>query len=154
MTTALPDPALLGAGAALLAAGAAFYYFTRADAPLFLQWFAARDFARPLLPNGIGLQWFPSFAHAASFTLLSAAWLPAGVYWLSAALFWFVVNVGFEWMQAWSGPVTNMTEAGWLASLLANYAATGVFDIKDIAAAGVGALAGLAFCQVLDHSRL
>lgn len=93
----------------------------------------------------------PTFAHVFAFSLLSVVLLPRGRrFVLAACAFWLGVNLVFEWLQqpAWSQPV-----AAWLrlnatalpgAEPLARYLLNGRFDLFDVLAAVLGALAACA----------
>lgn len=93
-------------------------------------------------------QWLPSFVHPFAFSLLTAAAGPASprpVY--GACALWWSVNVAFE---AGQHPRVGASLAELLgtafgdappASWLSGYLLHGVFDVGDIAAATLGALA-------------
>lgn len=93
-------------------------------------------------------QWLPSFVHPFAFSLLMAAAGPAGARpCYGACGFWWMVNVAFEAGQHPSlrAPLAEILATGlgdgppgrWLPAYFLN----GAFDVGDIAAATLGALA-------------
>jgi len=93
-------------------------------------------------------QWLPSFVHPFAFSLLAAAALPprmARRYGACAA--WCAVNVLFEIGQhpQVSAPLAHALQrwfgTTWPTRALANYFLRGTFDVGDILAAMLGALA-------------
>lgn len=92
--------------------------------------------------------WLPSFVHPFAFSLFTAAALPARTGWrLAACAAWGVVDVGFEVGQH---PDVGARLAEWLqpdgsasrlAQALSNYFVRGTFDVADIAASILGAIA-------------
>ncbi len=93
-------------------------------------------------------QWLPSFAHPFAFSLFTAAARPSiapPAY--GACLGWWVVNVVFEVGQhpRVSAPLAETLQqvlgGGRAADALSNYFLRGTFDVGDIAAATVGAMA-------------
>ena len=120
-----------------------------------------------LIPNVAALagsHWFgalgdslPSFAHPFAFSLFTAAALPLRRAWCyGACAAWAAVNVAFEVGQ--HAQVSVRLAEALLASLgqtpltqaLANYFVRGTFDVDDIVAAMVGALAAAAVLHLMQ----
>lgn len=148
------EPALLAAIATLaLAAGCLVYLTDRGLVPTASMSLIAA-LAGSIAFGALGL-WLPSFVHAFSFSLFSAAALPSCA-WprYGVCLAWGVLNVAFEVGQHASlstglaAFVQGHLGAMPLAPTLALYFVHGTFDWGDIAAALLGALvagAGLRF---------
>jgi hypothetical protein len=104
-------------------------------------------------------QWLPSFVHPFAFSLLTAATLPARSVWqYGACAVWGAVNVAFEIGQhpQVSARLAEGLQAGFgdtmLTRALANYFLRGTFDVGDIAAAVLGALAAAAVLRLVQRS--
>jgi hypothetical protein len=100
---------------------------------------------------GVAGQWLPSALHAFAFSLFTAAALPpGGASRYGACLAWCAVNVAFEFGRypLVGAPLAQALQSafghGPVSDALAGYFLRGTFDVGDIAAAVVGALAAAA----------
>lgn len=100
--------------------------------------------------------WLPSFVHAGAFGLLTAAALPAvPALRIGACACWGVVDVAFEFGQhpQLSGRLASALHSafgnGPVTRALSNYFVHGTFDIGDIVAAILGALAATSLLMLL-----
>lgn len=103
-------------------------------------------------------QWLPSFVHPFAFSLFTAAALPP-----SAAprdgvcATWCAVNVAFELgqHQQLSARLAEALQAGFgqgaLARSLANYFVRGTFDVGDLVAAVLGAMAAAGVLRLMHR---
>ena len=133
----------------LLLAGATFYVLFRTEPVAFMQWADISPAADRIQVDGSIAGSIPSFAHAAAFTLLTAAWLERRTsYVLAAATGWFAINAAFEILQLVPDPISAE-----LPRALANFAAAGTFDPRDIASAAAGALTGAVICWIMNLPR-
>ncbi|WP_346289137.1 hypothetical protein [Sphaerothrix gracilis] len=90
-------------------------------------------------------QSFPTFAHAAGFSFLSAAFLPKKLYWLLAvAAFWLLINTGYEFSC-----LLIFRLEPFVKTMLPGYSCA--FDFGDIAASFGGVFIFLFVC--LDGFR-
>ncbi len=143
------DALLFAAGTVLLLAGATFYVLFRTEPVAFMQWADIAPATDTIQVSGSIAGWIPSFAHAAAFTLLTASWLERRTsYVLAAATGWFAINAAFEILQLVPDPISVE-----LPSALANFAAAGTFDPRDIAGAAAGALSGAVICWIMILPR-
>jgi hypothetical protein len=110
--------------------------------------------------NAFGVlgQWLPSFVHPFSFSLFTAAALPScSVPRYGACAVWCAVNVAFEVGQhpRVSAHVTEALQGTFgrnpLTRPLANYFLRGTFDVGDIVAAIVGALAAAGVLRLMQR---
>ena len=109
---------------------------------------------------GVLGQWLPSFAHTFAFSLVSAATLgPRAIPRYEVCVFWSVVNIAFELGQH---PRLSAHLSHWLQSSfgespvirsIARYFVRGTFDVGDIAAAALGALAAAAILRLMPNHR-
>ena len=153
------EPALLAAIATLaLAAGCLVYLTDRGLVPTASMSLIAA-LAGSIGFGALGL-WLPSFVHAFSFSLFSAAALPSCArprY--GACLVWAVVNVAFEVGQhpslstGLAALVQDRLGTMPPAPMLALYFVHGTFDWSDIAAALLGALAAGAVLRFLSRRQ-
>jgi len=93
---------------------------------------------------GVLGRWLPSFVHPLAFSLFTVATLrPRQAPRYGVCFAWFLVNAAFEFGQhpLISGPLTTALP---LPRWIAAYFLRGSFDIGDIAAAALGALAAAA----------
>lgn len=102
-------------------------------------------------------QWLPSLVHALAFSLFTAAALPPRSPWrYRACAVWCAVNLAFELGQhpRLSAPLAEGLQAGFgdtrLSRTLANYFLRGTFDVADIVAVVLGALAAAAVLRLLQ----
>jgi hypothetical protein len=105
---------------------------------------------------GVLGQWLPSFVHACAFGLLTAAALPAvPALRLGACAVWGAADVAFELGQhpilsPWlASTLHHAFGTGPLTRALSNYFVHGTFDIGDVAAAVLGALAASLLVMLL-----
>lgn len=153
-------PALLIAvSGAVLALGALVYMADRSPARVALLPAALTLGAGPWF-GALG-PWLPSFVHPFAFALLSAALRMPGIapaY--SACVGWWIVNAAFEIGQH-SG-VAPLVAAGArhlgidgpLTRPLTNYLLRGTFDVGDLIAATLGALAAAALLYVVHRQEV
>ena len=103
-------------------------------------------------------QWLPSFAHPFAFSLFTAAAHRSSAspaYW--ACAMWCAVNVAFEAAQypGTSLAIAESLEGGlgrsWLTYSLSNYVLRGTFDVGDLVAAALGALAAAGTLYVVHR---
>jgi hypothetical protein len=101
--------------------------------------------------------WLPSLVHPFAFSLFTAAALPPGSAWrYHACVFWGVVNLAFEFGQhpQFSAPLAKALQAHFGASstarMVSNYLLRGTFDLGDIAAAVLGAVAAAVVLRLLQ----
>ncbi len=97
---------------------------------------------------GVIGQWLPSFVHPFAFSLFTAAALPtAARYRYLACVVWFGVNAAFELGQhpRFSGPLARALQDSFgsnpFTQALARYFVRGTFDVGDLLAVALGALA-------------
>ena len=123
---------------------------------------AARVLLMPTLPTwtggprfGVLGLWLPSFLHTFAFSLFTVALLPRHTRWrVGACLAWGGVNVLFEIGQhpQLSGPLAQLLQSGLgegrVSAALAGYFLRGTFDLGDIAAAVLGAVAAMALMRL------
>jgi len=109
---------------------------------------------------GVFGRWLPSFVHTFSFALFTAAALPAhSAPRYGACVAWCVVNIAFEIGQhpLVSAPLAEAVQGSLgrtpLTRPLVNYFLLGTFDVGDIAAAILGALAAGAVLRVTHRFR-
>ena len=107
---------------------------------------------------GVLGQWLPSFVHPFAFSLFTAAALPASErpkY--LACIVWFGINVAFEFGQnpRFSGILARAIQDAFGSTVvtrpLAAYFVRGTFDIGDIFAAALGALAAAVVLRVVQR---
>jgi hypothetical protein len=148
---------LAGIGLLALVAGAAIYVVDRVPGHAVLIPFNVAAPAHVWF--GVLGQWLPSFLHPFAFSLFSAAAAPRVTprVTLVACAAWWAVNVVFELAQH---PMIRAALFGLLPqpdappvplSLLVNYLRRGTFDIGDLIAITLGALAAAA---VLTLARI
>ena len=141
-----PDRYLLCLGIAALLIGATYYLLLRTDKPVFLAYLGIESVLPipAVVMNSLG--WLPTFIHAAAFTLLTAAWMPARLATCAyAALTWALINVTFESFQLSNSHAVIKSDAA-IAVALNRFAVSGSFDWSDIVAAVAGALLGFWLC--------
>lgn len=99
--------------------------------------------------------WLPSFLHTFAFSLLTVVLLPAHSRWcVGACGAWAAINLLFEFGQhpRLSPPLAQMLHSGLgdgrISTALAAYFLRGTFDVGDIAAAALGAVAALALTRL------
>lgn len=140
---------LVAAGGSALALGLLVYLTDRGGAHASLM---------PAIPAagehhlfGVLGQWLPSFVHTFAFGLFTAAMVPAvSALRVGACAAWCAVNVVFELGQhpQISRPLASALRAalgpGPVTRLLAHYFQRGTFDVGDIVATILGALAATA----------
>lgn len=110
---------------------------------------------------GVLGQWLPSFVHPFAFSLFTVAALgsaaPAWRY--GACALWLGINVCFEVGQhaVFKSPLTEAMNAGpgecAIARSVLNYLIHGTFDVGDMLAAVLGALAAAALLYLVDRCR-
>lgn len=100
-------------------------------------------------------QWLPSFVHPFAFSLFTAAALSSrATPWYEACIAWCAVNVAFEVGQhpqisaRLATVIDDVLGQSPPARALANYFVHGTFDIGDIVAAVLGALAAAAVLRL------
>ncbi len=105
-------------------------------------------------------QWLPSFVHTFAFSLFTAAALPPGfVSARRACVGWCVLNLAFELGQLrpvaefLAGAMRDQLGSTPPVRLLANYFLRGTFDLGDIVAAVLGALAAAAVLSRLQAAK-
>lgn len=103
-------------------------------------------------------QWLPSAAHPLAFSLFTAAALKPGIATrLGACGFWAAVNVAFECGQhpafrpLWLAALHGGAGDGAFGRPLLNYFLQGTFDLHDVSAAMLGALAAGVFLHFVDQ---
>lgn len=155
---------LVATAVTALAIGLLCYVAWRA--PGTAQWLPAAAGLGPAPGGGMpGLLggWLPSFVHPFAFALLTAAAAPAarqGSPILGACGGWWLVGIAFEAMQhpavaaamadrlaAWTAALPGL---GLLARPLLRYAVAGRFDVGDLAATTLGALAAAMVLAAVD----
>jgi hypothetical protein len=101
-------------------------------------------------------QWLPSYAHPFAFSLFTAAALPpSAAPRYGACATWCAVNVAFELGQhpQLSGRLAEALRAGFgqnaLARSLAGYFVRGTFDVGDLVAAVLGAMAAAGVLRLM-----
>lgn len=140
-------PALLTAIGCLALAVGLLVYLTERDASRSMLIPAIGALAGIHIYGAIG-QWLPSFVHPFAFSLFTAAALPtAARYRYLACAVWFGVNVAFELGQhpRFSGLLARAIQDSFGSTLvpraLASYFVRGTFDVGDLLAVALGALA-------------
>jgi len=103
--------------------------------------------------------WLPSFVHPFAFSLLTAAALTArAAPALGACIAWWTVDIAFEVVQwpplaaAFAHGVERVFGHGAPARMVTQYALRGTFDVGDLAAITLGALAAAGVLYAL-HPR-
>jgi len=106
---------------------------------------------------GVTGAWLPSFVHPFAFSLFTAALLPFRSAWrYGACALWCGVNVAFEFGQhpVFKAPLAAALQDGLdqtsLMRALASYFLLGAFDLGDLVAAALGAIAAAGLLYLLQ----
>lgn len=155
------DWVLLGSGVLILLLGVFVYVLDRRGAVLPV-WFATTvsPIADSELVFGTSGMWLPSFAHAFSFSVLTAAvWRSLGRAAYGACLMWWLIDVAFEATQhpRLSSTVADAMKAlpgqTWVAHRVANHFVAGTFDIADVVAITFGSVAAAGLMLLMRSLR-
>lgn len=145
--------AIFGVVAAFALAAGTLVYLADRPAPPALFVGASALLAMGPLFGTLG-QWLPSFAHPFAFSLLTAAARPAGsppAY--GACWAWWAINVAFEIGQhpavraPLAATIHDLLGDAWAGHRLADYFIHGAFDVGDLVAVTLGALAAAALLR-------